>query len=227
MKIACIFGSTGLVGTSLKEQLLNDERYSKVILFVRSELMLTHPKLIQVVGDYNKLEGYSEQLVADEYYCCLGTTMKKAKTKEAFEYVDYQLPVKISQLAVNSSVNKYCVVSSIGASAKSSNFYLHTKGKMEDDILATGIDHLHFFRPSLLLGYRNEKRFGESMAKVFAKLFGFLMIGKLKKYRAIQAKTVANAMIKVANKNTNQRVFISDEIQKIGALTGAATKLRN
>ncbi len=215
-KTACIFGSTGLIGTYLKEQFLNDERYSKVIVFVRSELMLTHSKLVEIVGNYEQLDTYSEQLRADEYFCCLGTTMKKAKTKEAFEYVDYLLPLKIANLAKKNNVKKYCVVSSIGASSKSNNFYLRTKGRMEEAILSVGLEYSHFFRPSLLLGERNEKRFGESMAKVFSKLFGFFMMGGLKKYRAIHGKTVAKAMIIVANRDTRQNVFISDEIQELG-----------
>jgi uncharacterized protein YbjT (DUF2867 family) len=216
LKTACIFGATGLIGSHLKMQLLNDDRYSKVIVFVRSELMLTHPKLVEIVGDFEQLDDYSEQLIADEYFCCLGTTMKKAKTKEAFEYVDYQLPLKIANLAKKNNVRKYCVVSSIGASSKSGNFYLRTKGRMEEAISSIGIEYPHFFRPSLLLGERYEKRFGESMAKVFSNLFGFLMVGGLKKYRAIHGKTVAKAMIKVANEDTNQKAFISDEIQELG-----------
>ncbi|NJO90481.1 MAG: NAD(P)H-binding protein [Chloroflexia bacterium] len=180
LKTACIFGATGLVGNYLTEQLLEDDRYATVIVFVRSDITLEHPKLKKVVGDYEQLDNYYEQLIAEEYYCCLGTTMKKAKTKEAFEYVDYQLPLKIGNLAKKNNVAKYCVVSSIGASSKNSNFYLSTKGRMEEAISSVGIEYLHFFRPSLLLGERNEKRFGESMAKLFSKLFGAIMIGGLK-----------------------------------------------
>ncbi len=216
LKTACIFGATGLVGNYLTEQLLEDDRYATVTVFIRSDITLEHPKLKKVVGNYGQLDDYSEQLIAEEFYCCLGTTMKKAKTKEAFEYVDYQLPLKIANLAKKNNVTKYCVVSSIGASSKSSNFYLKTKGRMEEAISFIGIEYFHFFRPSLLLGERNEKRFGESMAKVFSKLFGFFMIGGLKKYRAIHGKTVARAMVKIANENINQKVFISDEMQELG-----------
>ena len=218
-KTACIFGATGLVGNYLAEQLLEDDRYATVIVFVRSDITLKHLKLKKVVGTYEQLDNYSEQLIAEEYYCCLGTTMKKAKTRDVFEYVDYQLPLKIANLAKKNNVTKYCVVSSIGASSKSSNFYLRTKGRMEEAISFTGIEYSHFFRPSLLLGERNEKRFGESMAKVFSKLFGFFMIGGLKKYRAIHGKTVAKAMIKVANEDSNQKIFISNEIEKLGKHT--------
>ena len=214
-KSACIFGSTGLIGSYLKEQLLNDERYSRVIVFVRKELTLTHPKLVEVVGNYRQLESFSDKLITDEYYCCLGTTIKKAKTREAFKYVDYQLPMQIAQLAKKNEVKKYCIVSSIGASAKSNNFYLRTKGRMEEDISALGIERLHFFRPSLLLGEREEQRFGEVASKVLMKIFGFLMLGGLRKYRAIHGECVAQAMIAIANKDITQKVFISDEIEAI------------
>jgi len=214
-KSACIFGSTGLIGSYLLEQLLNNDRYSEVIVFNRNEKKLEHPKLIQVVADYDQLGEKAQNLIADEYYCCLGTTMKKAKTKKAFEYVDYQLPVDIAQLANKNDVDKFCLVSSIGASVNSNNFYLKTKGRMEADINAIGIKYLHFFRPSLLLGERNEKRLGESISKALMKLVGFLMIGGLKKYKAIHGKTVAKAMIEVANSRGTQKVFISDEIEAL------------
>ena len=157
-KIACIFGSTGLIGSYLLELLTSDERYAKIIVFNRTQVSLSNPKIVQIVSEYSDLEKHKLQLMADEYYCCLGTTMKKAKTKPAFEYVDYQLPVEIGKLALHNNVSSYLVVSSIGASAKSGNFYLSTKGKMEESIKVLGLKNLFIFRPSMLLGKRNETR---------------------------------------------------------------------
>lgn len=215
-KTACIFGATGLIGSFLPELLKNDDRYEKIIVFNRSEKKYSNPKIIQIVADYEHIGNYSTELGADEYYCCLGTTIKKAKTKEAFEYVDYGLPLKIGQLAVENKTPKYLIVSSIGASAKSNNFYLRTKGRMERAVLELGINEVYFFRPSILLGKRNEHRLAESIGQVVMKAFGFLLLGPLKKYRAIHAKTVAAAMIEVTFNGTENQIIESDKIEKLG-----------
>ena len=226
-KTACIFGSSGLVGSYVLKLLQDDSRYSEIIVFNRTQKIAEHPKIKQIVADYKELNNFTGELNASEFYCCLGTTIKKAKTKEAFEYVDYQLPLQIANIASLNGVEKYLVVSSIGASAQSKNFYLRTKGKMELAIAGLEIKRLHFFRPSLLLGKRNEKRFTESISKVFMKLLGYLMLGNLKKYRAIHAETVAAAMISTANSKAIQQVFISDEIEDIGNVYLAALKQQN
>jgi uncharacterized protein YbjT (DUF2867 family) len=215
-KTACIFGSTGLTGSHLLKILINDERYEKIILFNRTVQSINHSKIEQIVADYNSIDQYTNQLKADEYYCCLGTTIKKAKTKQAFEYVDLQLPVIIGKFAIQNKVSGLFVVSSIGASAKSSNFYLNVKGRMEEELQKSGIGKLFIFRPSMLIGERNESRFGETVGKIVMKFIGFLFLGKLKKYRAIKAEIVANAMVVVANGGYNSSIFESDEIQKLG-----------
>lgn len=215
-KTACIFGSTGLIGSHLLDLLVNDSRYERIIVFNRSLKYYTHPKIKQILSDYESISEVSNELDANEYYCCLGTTIKKAKTREAFEYVDYLLPLQIARIAIENKVDKYLIVSSIGASEQSRNFYLRTKGKMEQEVSRLGIKRLHIFRPSMLLGKRNEKRLAESVGQVFMKFFGFLMFGVLRKYKAIHAKTVAAAMLAVANQNTDKKFFASDEIENIG-----------
>jgi len=215
-KVACIFGSTGLVGSQLVLCLLEDLRYEKILLFNRNLQPTTDQKIQQIVGNYDLLNQFASQLQADEYYCCLGTTIKIAKTKAAFEYVDLELPLSIGKMAVENQISKLLVVSSIGASSKSNNFYLNVKGRMEDGLAKLGIKSLHFFKPSMLLGKRNQSRPGESAGKVIMKIFGFLLIGKLKKYRAIEALTVAKAMIKVANSTEFKSFIESDEIQQLG-----------
>lgn len=215
-KTACIFGSTGLIGSHLLDLLVNDSRYERIIVFNRSLKYYTHPKIKQILSDYESISEVSNDLDANEYYCCLGTTIKKAKTREAFEYVDYLLPLQIARIAIENKVDKYLIVSSIGASEQSRNFYLRTKGKMEQEVSRLGIKRLHIFRPSMLLGKRNEKRLAESVGQVFMNFFGFLMFGVLRKYKAIHAKTVAAAMLAVANQNTDKKFFASDEIENIG-----------
>ncbi len=215
-KTACIFGSTGLVGSHMLTILSEDKRYGKIVLFNRSFQEIENAKIEQIVADYNSINQFAIQLKADEYYCCLGTTIKKAKTKEAFEYVDLHLPVTIAKLALENKVPKVLVVSSIGSSSKSKTFYLNVKGRMEEEIGKLGIEKLYFFKPSMLLGKRNESRLGEAVGQVVMKLFGFLLFGKVRKYKAIEAKIVAKAMVFVANGNFSKSVFESDEIQELG-----------
>jgi uncharacterized protein YbjT (DUF2867 family) len=212
-KVACIFGSTGLIGSLLLEQLLADERYQKIIVFNRNKQVNVHPKLVQIVDDYTNLIDNAEQLKADEYYCCLGTTMRKAKTRPAFEYVDYHLPLEIGNLALVNQVKTYIIVSSIGASPKSKNFYLRTKGGMEEAIIRLGIDNLFIFRPSMLLGNRKERRIMELISKPFMVLFGLLLFGPLKKYKAIHAGIVASAMIASTDKLSGNQIIESDKIK--------------
>jgi uncharacterized protein YbjT (DUF2867 family) len=214
-KTACIFGSTGLIGSYLLELLLNDEKYTRIIVFNRKQQLMEHPKLIQIADDYTNLHEHDLELNADEYFCCLGTTINIAKTKPAFEYVDYHLPLEIGNLALTNKVKYYLVVSSIGASAKSKNFYLRTKGGMENALSKLGLDNLFIFRPSMLLGNRKEKRIGESVSKVFMLIFGIIMIGPLKKYKAIRAKNVAEAMIKSVEKYSGIQFIESDKIKVI------------
>jgi len=214
-KTACIFGSTGLIGSHLILRLLDDPKYEKILVFNRTLQTYNQQKIEQIVGDYNLLSTYANQLKANEYYCCLGTTIKIAKTKSAFEYVDLQLPISIGKLAVENKVSKLLVVSSVGASSKSKNFYLNVKGRMEFELRNLGIETLYIFRPSMLLGKREQTRTGESIGKIVMKVLGFLLVGKLKKYRAITAKAVASAMVNVANGNFSNLVFESDAIQRL------------
>lgn len=214
-KTAIILGSSGLIGSHLTRMLLEDERYQKIKIFVRRPPLFRHPKLEVIVTDFSHLSALSANMEGDEMYCCLGTTMKKAGSRKAFEKVDLHLPVQIAGLAAASSVGKFLVVSSIGASEKSGSFYLRTKGKMEKSLMELPFRHLAIFRPSLLLGERSENRIGEDMGKALYKLFGFLFRGPLAKYKAIEAQVVAKAMIRVANNMAGQKIYESDEIQKL------------
>jgi uncharacterized protein YbjT (DUF2867 family) len=212
-KVACIFGSTGLIGSYLLNTLKTDGNYKKIIVFNRKKQAAEHPKVEEIVGEYSDLFTFGEQLIADEYYCCLGTTMKKAKTKSAFEYVDYQLPLEIGKIALINKVNYFLIVSSIGASSKSANFYLRTKGKMEEDICKLGIQNVLIFRPSMLLGNRNESRIAESIAKPFSIALGIFLFGPLKKYKAIHGQTVAKAMINSVKSLNGTNFIESDKIK--------------
>jgi len=211
-KIAAVFGATGLVGSNLLKQLADDENYLKVLVFNRREQNYQNDKIEEIILDWSDTEFLKDRLIADDMFSCVGTTIKKAGSKEAFREVDYQIPVTLAQIAEHNKVKKLLVISSIGADAKSKNFYLQTKGQMEEDVLKYNIPKIHFLRPSMLLGKRDEFRIGEETGKFFMKIFNPLMFGALRKYKAIPAGVVASAMLQTANNDYSKIFFNSDEL---------------
>ncbi len=215
-KSAVVFGPTGLVGNELVALLLSNDGYDKVIAVARRPLPISSPKLEQVqLSDFSGLMETKNKLQASEYYCCIGTTIAVAGTKEAFRQVDLYIPQQIARLAEALSVHALVVISSIGASFNSSNFYLKTKGEMEKTVREIFSGNLKFVRPSFLMGKRKEFRFGERMGIGFMKVFGWLFIGPVKKYRGINAGDVARAMVKLASFPADKVIYESDELQEI------------
>ncbi len=218
-KTAVVFGATGLVGSQLVKLLLKDSDYQKVTLVVRHRLTIENPKLEQIqLSDFTRLDTISSQLQASEYFCCIGTTIKKAGTKAAFRHIDFEIPAMIATLAQEMNVDRLAVISSIGADARSSSFYLRTKGEMEKEVREVFQGNLVIFRPSLLMGKRGEFRFGEKAAILFMKVFGWLFIGPLSKYRGIDATDVARAMISAVSGPDKALILESDRIQEIAGL---------
>jgi uncharacterized protein YbjT (DUF2867 family) len=218
MKTALIIGSTGLVGSQLLHLLLESSIYDKVIVFVKREIAISHPKLIVYNIDFDKPESYQDFVKGDDFFCTIGTTIKKAGSQIAFKKVDFEYPSHFAQMASKNKVNQFLILSSIGANAKSSNFYLKTKGEMEDFLKKTNIKSISVLRPSLLLGNRNEVRLGEKIGALFMTTFSFLFIGKIKKYKPIESKIVAQALFNIAQKeNQGFSLYESDRIQEIGA----------
>lgn len=214
-RTAIVIGATGLVGKALTLRLLDDNLYERVKVVGRRSLGLTHPRLEEHLVDMDRLREHPELLHADDLYCCIGSTMKKSGSKAAFRQVDFDIPVNAA-LAGAGFVQRYYLVSSIGASARSGNFYLHTKGETEEAVLGSGIPTVHILRPSMLLGPRQEKRTGESIGKVLIRLIGPLLFGTLKKYRGIAADTVAHAMVQLAHDpRTGHFIHESDEIEAL------------
>ncbi len=198
-KTALVAGATGLVGKELLAKLLEDDAYTSVTTVSRKPINTTHEKLGQIVTDFDELEEVKDQLAADDVYCCLGTTMKQAGSKEKFYKVDYAYPLLLAQLAKAAGAKKYLLISAMGADKDSSMYYNEVKGKIEEAIEQISFESVLIFRPSLLLGDRKEVRTGEAIAKKLMTGLEFLMIGPLKKYRAIEASTVAAVMIGTAN----------------------------
>lgn len=206
MRTALIAGSTGLVGQQLLQLLLKSDRYSTVKAITRSQLRIEDPKLVQIVTDYKNLDSLADQLAADDIFCCLGTTMSKAGSKEKFREVDYSFPLALSNIAKKTGAKQFLIVSALGASVKSSVYYNRVKGEMEEAILKFDFSAIHIFRPSLLLGIRGEKRPGEDLAKAFYKIFWFLIPDK---FKAIESGKVAKAMLYFARRE-QQGKFIHE-----------------
>lgn len=194
-KTALIAGSTGLIGSQLLQMLLDSDRYSHVVALTRQDLPLQHPKLTQLKIDFAKLGESLDDFAADDIYCCLGTTIAKAGTKENFYQVDFYYPLLIAKSGKQRGAKQYILVSALGADKNSSIYYNQVKGDIEEAVTKEHFDALHIFRPSLLLGSRSEKRTGEDAAKIFYKIFGFLIP---KKYKAIDSAKVARAMLHYA-----------------------------
>lgn len=215
-KTAIIIGSTGLTGSHLLRKLLSSNIYDKVISFVRKGSKISHPKLVQHVVDFDKPESYQDLLEGNDMFCCLGTTIKKAGSQEAFEKVDLLYPLQFAKAAAIKGVRQFSIISSIGANPQSSNFYLRTKGKCEESLRTLSFQSVSIFRPSLLLGNRKEVRMGEIFGKYIMKFFSIFLIGKLKKYRPIKAKEVTDAMFNIAQQNTiGFHIYESNEIADI------------
>lgn len=216
-KSALIAGATGLTGKELVKILLDHPAYDKIRIFVRRPLDIEHPKLEQVRVDFNRLDDYKEFFEVDEVFCCLGTTIKKAGSQKAFRRVDYEFPAALGVLAKSAGVQKFLVISAMGADSRSSIFYNRVKGQMEDRLKKLDIPALHIFRPSLLLGDRREFRAGEKAASLLAPVFSPLLRGGMQKYKPIQAERVAQAMCAAAQSESGGvAVHLSDEIAEMG-----------
>lgn len=196
---ALIAGATGLVGGFLLRRLVEDPRYCAVHALVRRSLNFEHPKLREHRVDFDHLENHPEAFAVDDVFCALGTTIKKAGSEEAFRRVDLLYVESMARLARQAGAERFMLISSIGADASASNFYLSVKGAAEDAVAACGYPELHIMRPSLLLGNRGESRPGERLAIFASKLAAPLLVGPVRPYRPVRAKTVAGALLGAAH----------------------------
>ncbi|SEN95619.1 Uncharacterized conserved protein YbjT, contains NAD(P)-binding and DUF2867 domains [Mesobacillus persicus] len=215
-KTALIAGATGLVGNELLHILLKQSKYERVIVITRRRLNATHPKLHQIVVDFDHLDHYQSDLSVDDVYCCLGTTIKKAGSQAEFKKVDFTYPLELARLTKENGAEKFLIITAMGAQLDSKIFYNRVKGEIEAAIKGVGFPTVHIFRPSLLLGNRQEFRFGEKIGTILSPALSALLIGSLKKYKPIHARDVASAMYQ-ASELTGTGVFTheSDEIQRI------------
>lgn len=193
MKIM-VLGATGLTGHLVVQQLLARETVDQVVVPVRRELALEHPKLEQHVVDFDDLPAHADIFAVDALICCLGTTIRKAGSQEKFRKVDYGYALAASKLAREQGAKSLILMSAIGASSSSTIFYNRVKGELEDAVRELGFPYLSIYHPSLLLGDRQEHRGAEELGQMAMPLVNRVLIGPLDKYRAIKAETVAEAM---------------------------------
>ncbi len=213
---ALVVGATGLIGGHLVKLLLNDPEYHEVTVVTRKELPLQHYKLDKRIVEFEKLESALKGIRVHDVFCTLGTTIRQAGSQEAFKKVDFEYPLRTASASLKLGAKRFLVVSSIGADASSSNFYLRTKGELEKALSVEGFGGLMIFRPSLLLGRRSEVRTGERIASAVMGVVSPLMRGPLARYRPLEASAVAAAMVAAAKQNLRGiHIFESDHIVKI------------
>lgn len=220
---AMILGATGLVGKELLRLLLSTTYYDQIMVVSRRELEISDPRLkVILLEDFDQLQTLQDQLIADDYYCVLGTTIKKAGSKERFKKVDLDYPVQMAQIARQSpAFVQYLIVTAAGASPRSPLFYNRVKGQVEEELRQMNLPALKIFRPSLLLGDREEFRLGEEAAKVISRIFSFFMVGLNKRFWSIKASDVAQAMFMTARRRQpGGAVIRSNDMLKMVNLQG-------
>jgi uncharacterized protein YbjT (DUF2867 family) len=215
VKSALLFGASGLVGGHVLNQLISNNNYSKIKLFVRSSINISDPKIEIIQTDFNNLENHREDIKGDDCFFCIGTTKKNSPDKNEYKRVELEVPKQIAQIAKSNLVNSFVFISSGYADPKSSGDYLKFKGEVEEELKRLNFPKLGIMRPSFLLGDRKEKRIGEKIGIFVFKLLSPLFLGPLKKMKPIHSATVAKAMIAITQNDSSKTIFESNEISEI------------
>lgn len=217
-KTAIILGATGLTGSLLLQMLLKDNRYKKIKLFSRKTVGIKDVKLQEHLIDLLKLSDHVSDFTADEVFCCIGTTKAKTPDKGLYKKIDYGIPVSAAELCKKNKIRTFVVISALGANAESKVFYNKLKGEMENAVVSKEISKIHILQPSLIGGYRVEKRPGEWLAKKAFLILNAILVGPFRKYRSVQPETIVRSMVWLAN-NSYERVKIpSDKIVQLGEM---------
>ncbi len=215
MKTALIFGSSGLVGKNLLNQIINNSNYSKVKIFVRSSLEISDPKVEIINTDFKDLQKIENLIIGDDCFFCIGTTKKNSPDKNEYRRIELDLPKKIAQISKSYDIRSFIYVSSGFADPKNSGDYLKFKGLVEEEIKSLNFEKIGILRPSFLLGNRKEKRVGEKIGIFIFKLLSPLFFGPIKKMKPIHSEKVARSMIIIANSDLDKTVFESNEIVEL------------
>lgn len=211
-----IFGASGLVGGFCLDFLLHHAAYRQVIAFVRKPLKKDHERLRQIEVDFDRPETFADKIKGDDLFICLGTTMGKAGSREAFYKVDFKYSFRAAKVAAEHGVNQLFLVSSVGADKDSMFYYSQVKGELEEAVKELPFWAIHIFQPSVLLGERNENRWGEEIAGKLGRIIDRLTGGLLTKYRPVEADVVAQAMVNAAQQlSKGIHVYPSHYLQEL------------
>lgn len=212
MKTAVLLGATGLVGSTLLDQLIADQEYEKIIALVRKKFKVDHPKVEQQIVDFDNPESYKDHIKGDVLFSSFGTTLKKAGSKKNQFKIDFTYQYEVAKAASENGIKKYVLVSSAGADPKSNIFYSKIKGELDQEVSNLSFDHITILRPSMLDGDRKEKRSGERIGlKMMNALLPYLPF--FKKYRPIRDSIVARAMLNaVGSKNDEYNIYELEQV---------------
>lgn len=214
-KTAIVLGATGLTGSLLLENLLNNETYSKVIVFSRSKIKINHHKLQVIITDLLKLLEQQPSFKADTVFCCIGSTKAKTPDESVYKSIDYGIPLAAAKLCKLNNIATFIVVSALGANPESKFFYNKIKGEMERDVLKLNIENTFILQPSLIDGNRNERRVFEFLWQKVMRVLNVLLIGPLKKYQSINANTIAEAMVILDLNGHHSQIIESHHIKEL------------
>ncbi|MGF1923389.1 MAG: oxidoreductase [Bacteroidia bacterium] len=212
-KKAILVGATGLIGQDLLIKLLADDRFGEVLVISRKALEMEHPKLEQLVINFDDLNNYAKEITGDIVFCCLGSTIKKTPDLAMYRKIDYLYPFEVGNLAFANGAKQYHLISAMGADVNSRLFYSRTKGELERDVQKIPFESIHIYRPALLDGNRKEERKAEHFMIGLFRFINPLLIGPLTKYRSIKIEKIADAMLSKAKGNEKGvHIYESDEI---------------
>jgi len=198
LKTAVLLGGAGLVGSRCLEALLVDPRYDRVVTVGRRPIGITHPKLVDRVVDFENIERFPDAFRGDEVFYCLGTTLRQAKSREAFRRVEFDYPKRIAEIAAGWGIKKWIMITSVGSSPRSPFFYLRVKGQCEREISAMPFQAIHIFRPSFLIGKRPRKRPLEEAVIPLARALAPFLVGPLRNFRPTEGSDLAKRMVEAA-----------------------------
>ena len=212
MPTSIIVGSTGLVGGNVIKVLSNKKQ--RAIALTRRSIPNLPPNITEMIIDFDAFEKNGSLPSCNNVFICLGTTIKTAGSKENFRKVDIDYCLSIARKAKESGAETLSLISSIGANSSSKNFYLKTKGELEESIQRIGFSTVNIFRPSFLVGERSEKRLAEKIAINLAKIMDLFLIGTASKYRTVKAESLAKTMVLKADNKSGVNYFYFDDFLK-------------
>jgi len=211
---ALLLGATGLVGNYCLQNLLQDPQYTRITVLSRRALSYQHFKLKVHLINFEKLKDFAELMVCDHIFCTLGNTPKAAGSKDASRKVNFSYPLEVARISSKNGAHQFLLVSALTASKESRIFYNRVKGELEEAVASLPFQTVLIFRPSLILGKRQEKRAGERMTQIISQLLTPLLVGKIRNYRPIHARVLARSMTEIAKiQLSGVQTFTTDQMQ--------------